>query len=542
MDQTGKPEGSEGGNKIFLFFILAMCILIVILLLLLMTSVVPVGSVVCKTAAGKTILTGGGTTGGGPSTTNITQTGGQTQCPPQSGNVDGAQCECTENDCTDGVDNDNDGQTDCDDPDCNCGENCPECPPCAECGTYPNCKGECRTTSGKVGKCLTDREKQQCYCGETQLSCEDTLEYKCNGDCPTGESCKYLQNTDQTARCDCVPDRVTCEESFQYQCTGTCPDDQVCEPYRTQTPTGAVIVMQDTQPNACRCVPKQTLDCADSIQQQCTGTCPNGLECEMYQMNLASTGVPQYSCRCAQQPCESTSAPACGGSCPTPSQKCSKDSKTGKCVCSSIDCGQIKDANACTPGVCPVGKKCTPTTWNTCQCTSIKCGDADTPDCKGTCPSGQTCNYVDEDTCACEPESQDCEDINGDTENECKSGECPNDEEDCLPTDRSCSCEIRCENVESMRDCPDGWCPDDEVCAPYYYDHLVSDNPGDGGNIVNPMIVAAPNPCSCRPKCADIDAGPNDYWLCNEGYCDSGYCTYDRGKNVCGCVTYPPYD
>jgi len=377
---------------------------------------------------------------------------GGDECDPSSGNIDGAECDCRENDCTDGEDNDNDGQTDCDDPDCNCVQT-EDCPPCEDCGKYPNCEGECRTTDGVTGICQANTQTRTCDCGSTRQSCEDSLENKCNGDCPDSQECAYVPAT---------------------------------------STTGALY-----SPARCECQPVET-DCTAANAPACEGNCPNGQECESY--TGATSGIPYCRCADIEVTCE--------------------DSYSMQCT-----------------GYCPENQQCLRTAWSTCQCMDLTCEDSVVPECGGECPDNYDCEYVVGGTCGCVLEESDCNDINGDTENECKPGLCDDETKDCLPTGNDCSCEVRCENLADFNACSDGWCPGDEVCV-YYYDYAPNANPPGGDLVADPMVVAV-DPCSCRSACADIEVVPGAYPACYEGYCAGGYCEYNQRTGECGCTDYP---
>lgn len=297
--------------------------------------------------------------GGGEVTTNTE--GGDTYnefnvteaCEPNSGVSDGAICDCTENDCTDGVDNDNDGLIDAQDPDCNCqpSSNCED-------QKYPACTGKCPRESQK---CVAENGK--CTC-ESQYTCEQTESAYCQrGTCPPNKECKY-----SNGKCDCQP-KYTCDltqgTSTSTCKMGTCPPGEYC----------------DYRENGCTCLPSQ-LTCADSYQYQCTGVCDKGTEC---------TRTGWGTCECLQIKCENADVSQCEvGKCPE-NQECKYVTQEG-CSCEPIECGDLDGGSekACQGGVCDEGQ-CLPD-GNDCSC-QVKCEDVtDTRDCvDGYCPDDEVC-------------------------------------------------------------------------------------------------------------------------------------------------------
>ncbi len=347
-------------------------------------------------------------------------------CEPNSGNSDGAICDCRENDCDDGVDNDNDGQIDCYDPDCDClPENCPDCPDCGDCeqSKYPSCGGTC--PNNELCMPVTDTAGvQSCSCEPTQQQmCERSQYPSCGGYCPNNELCMPASDAAGTmASCYCQPtDQSPCEQTRYPYCGGTCPTNEVCTPVQGTTSEGACQCEPTTQncedqqypactgvcpsqtqrctavKNQCSCE-EQTIACEDSYQYQCTGECPSGKTC----MRDAYGG-----CNCRDLQCEDSVAPACNGDCPD-NYDCEYVGGTtaaGACQCvqQSTDC-EDADYPSCI-GDCPDNERCI-AMQTSCECTSggwvpLDCEDSkDYPYCAGTCPENQRCTAM-QTSCAC---------------------------------------------------------------------------------------------------------------------------------------------
>lgn len=479
MDPSN-PRNTGDGNKIFLVILLILTIFIVVLLLLLASGLMPIGETKKSTA----ISCGDDN----PCTTDYADASGACKHdavtgPKLSCSGPAGLCEvhtCSAGSCTVEVIDNCCGNGECELP-----ETASTCPiDCGGGGTITvDIGGNKYKEYNDSGQACQPNSGQSdgalCTCEEND--CTDGVDNDNDGliDCRDPD-CDCLESE------DCPPCSNTCEDSQAPACRGECPDDEECTLVAGATAAGA---------GYCECQPKQERVCEDSVRQQCTGTCPPGQECESY--TPVSANIP--SCRCV------------------PQQVTCADSYSMQCT-----------------GTCKSGTRCVRTLWNTCECVQIECEDADAPDCKGVCPRGESCGYLGNGTCGCE--AADCEDIDGDTENECAPGDCPNGKE-CVPVDSGCSCEVRCEDETDANQCPDAWCPGDEVCVPYYYGYIMGNNP-TGNNIVNPLATITTPTCICRPQCGDIEVTPNTYSLCYDGWCDSGYCSYDARTNSCGCTTY----
>jgi len=560
------PSDTGGGNKIFMVILLMLTVFILVLLLLLALGLLPVGtksttsgcgddnpcttdsmdaSGACKhEAADGPKLACSGPTGlcavhvcsagsciskvidnccgngkcelpetasacpidcGGGGTLTIHGSDGNTYnefnknntlCEPNTGNSDGAQCTCTENDCTDGVDNDNDGLIDCRDPDCNClqTEGCPPCEgDCAplsvglrrtDAGVLSSFISFCTTNGGVMHIGTGDDTAVWCSFSSEGMSCTKVTAIaivpRFEDLCKRAGGEYSCTDVNGAAQIICTCPGSVCESGIYPQCGGSCSTGKTCTPVAGATAAGV---------GECECLPEQMPTCENSLQYKCTGTCPIGQSCN-------------YS--------------------------------NGQCICvrQQVTC-ENSYSMQCT-GTCKSGEQCLRTLWNTCKCVPIECEKADAPECKGVCPNDQGCTYLGNDQCGCQ--EKDCEDINGDTVNECAPGVCSNDDEECLPTDSDCSCKTRCEDANSANECSDAWCPDDEVCAPYYSNNYITSVSSTEGDVVNPLLIVAPSACTCLQRCEDIAIA--DSWSCNFGWCDTGYCGYDPRAGVCGCVPY----
>lgn len=567
MDQN-PSQGAEGGNKIFLFIILALCVLIVVLLLLMAFGVFNFGGAVCEAGWGK-LATTGGEAGGGTTMiekiekclNNTYPYGDDSRGRPNLGIIDGAYCDCRENDCDDGVDNDGDGQIDCWDPDCNCMD-CPECESCEDCedSDYPACSGTCPdsqeciptsgTTAANLGRCV-------CKPKET---CERGTYPTCGGECPNGERCVPV-TTGYTAanigKCECQPIRPDCEDADVPACTGTCLDNQVCEPYRKST------AITNNLPDSCRCVPKQELECEDSFEKQCTGACPENQECQPYRKSTVVTNNLPDSCRCVPKEvsCEDSVESQCMGDCPE-GQVCEPYNPYGavaanfvacRCVQQEQDCGDITNIKNCYMGNCPENQQCTVTSWGTCQCMDVDCEDSEAPACTGDCPGDKTCKYAGNGECECVSESVDCED----SDYPACDGDCPKGQY--CDLDRKyevCKCFGEADEGQECSTLANGACdtqscPQGEKCVTInsYMCDCIPEQSYSCGYISDTAYCsvgecpsgqeckATEQGCGCVTPCEDVTSpSPN---TCSEGWCPYWhYCDYDRAKGVCYCKEY----
>jgi|GEM_PF-1991385 len=215
-------------------------------------------------------------------------------CKPVAG---AKACTCvpeTENDCDDQVDNDQDGNTDCDDSDCEDDEYC-----------IYNCY---RTNAPfcNPGTCPPDYtcelSDNGCYCApEESTDCEDMGANECSrGDCPNDEDCEYIGN----GECGCVPEEesIACDDidspNMCYQ--GVCTKE-----YEYCNPRGDGCACAT---NYEQCVDEIDNDgdgdtdtddpdcpyCSMSVGGQCTGYCPGGGFCyydTMYKSCLCSGAI-----------------------------------------------------------------------------------------------------------------------------------------------------------------------------------------------------------------------------------------------------------
>jgi hypothetical protein len=473
-------------------------------------------------------------------------TGGEVSCNASAG-MDGAFCICTEIDCEDGIDNDGDGLIDCDDPDCNCPVDCPECPPCDndtdtdddcedECGDYPDCDGErCELDDGTIGYCYAGVDGC-CHCEEMhEYDCE-SLPRACEmGTCPPGQRCETVFETDSSgfemaSGCECVEDNITtqggsCQSAEAPACEGQCQDSSHCEYNRTSD--SCECVWDDcedlTNPDACtigQCPPGEQcvettwgdctcapIDCEDAEAPACEGDCPRDMTCE-YNAN--------DSCVCQleeEEPtdCEDSENPACTGVCDSDDEECEPVGQGCECV-SPENCGDGVDndddglIDCMDPECCPPDYD---QDGDSCCCENIYMD-----------PNWESC-YPDCDNCVCPDEGEECYALPDYPACECLeeeptvsceqsampacTGDCPRGQQ-CVAGLTSCMCVIPCESDDS-RECTEGWCPEGEGCEKI-----------DGE-------------CQCVIPC-NTDAYPN----CEQASCgDWGECIADTYYETCFC-------
>ncbi len=421
-------------------------------------------------------------------------TPGDNSCEPNSGSSDGADCDCTETDCDDYADNDNDGLVDCEDPDCGCME-CPDCPPCSECATTP-------TYACSRGVCPDGRKCElvgnSCEC-TGQQPCEDSLSAQCGGYCPTGEYCsRIVDASGKVISCDCAPTQQQCADSYEYKCTGSCPTGQRCNAV-----AGAA---------ACICEPVQ-LACGGTEADMCPNLpCPQGQRCE-FVMGLTSAFG---SCQCVPvtDECADMNANSCSKGVCAAGKECKL--VKNECTCVDVKC-ENSYAQQCT-GACPSGEHCTRTTWQSCVCQPVDCDDSNYPSCTGKCPTGENCRpSASMGGCVCLPEQQESNDCADMSPNECDEGACDNGQV-CEPlvTGAGCQCvtpdsKYTCTSM-SATSCSRGVCPINEECQ---Y--------SQGG-------------CECVPVQYSCNEMGVNY--CGQGTCPVGYeCQPSAIAGSCVCVS-----
>lgn len=172
----------------------------------------------------------------------------------------------SEGDCDDGMDNDLDSRTDCDDSDCDNAQNCKY-----TCGQQQWCSsGTCppeETCKLQAGSCT---------CMAEETGCGDITDIdSCNeGACDSDEECVAVSSRE----CDCIPkDEHSCSymSSDNYCPMGDCPRGESCQ----------------ATSDGCECVPEeQEYSCSTPGRLACDEqSCPSGQKC---------AGVSQSECEC----------------------------------------------------------------------------------------------------------------------------------------------------------------------------------------------------------------------------------------------------
>jgi len=128
--------------------------------------------------------------------------------------------------------------------------------------------------------------------------------------------------------------------------------------------------------------------CAQSLYPQCGGTCTNSTDT----CRPKNDGTPGCDCFPVNPPCD-LSGPTCGGACPNLAQSCIKTA-TGGCYCGDVDvlCEQTT-APQCG-GHCPSNLACAQDVNGVCRCVDVPCSQATAPQCGGVCPVGSSCREM----------------------------------------------------------------------------------------------------------------------------------------------------
>lgn len=125
--------------------------------------------------------------------------------------------------------------------------------------------------------------------------------------------------------------------------------------------------------------------CVQSLYPQCGGTCINATDV----CRPKSDGTAGCDCFPVNPPCD-LSGPQCNGACTNIAQSCIMTA-AGGCYCGDVDvlCEQTS-APQCG-GHCPSNLACAEGTDGKCRCVDIECSHATAPQCGGVCITGETC-------------------------------------------------------------------------------------------------------------------------------------------------------
>jgi hypothetical protein len=198
----------------------------------------------------------------------------------------------------------------------------------------------------------------------------------------------------------CVPARKApppCgPQNTARQCGGVCP-------------AGSGPCRFDTTAKLCTCDPPMQCDGSKpDAAGTCGGPCPPNTICQPV---LEGT---DRICRCrpVEQPCEGSTAGACGGTCDDPAAHCVFVPTLGECRCQPPDGGCVKTAAGQCTGTCTTNPSLAcvldPLT-NECRCDTPPqpCGhNPFNGQCGGTCPAPEVCRFINTGTaaiCQCAP-------------------------------------------------------------------------------------------------------------------------------------------
>lgn len=403
--------------------------------------------------------------------------------------------------CSDDVDNDEDGLTDCEDPDCSGVNGCPlsvcdndgECEPergetrsnCAvDCGVCDN-NGECEPEYGENWTtCPSD-----CHCG--------------NGICEDG----------QEGREDYNENPLTCPEDCESSGNAGCHVNGICE------------VWYDREGNVYR-EPDDCIDCQPHCNND--GICQNTVVSRVY-----------YGCRCSYNPRRMTyHCVGCSGfedieGPPNENEENCRDCSCGNGVCEP-DSPLNEDKDNCPEDCCPPD-----------HCGNGECDCGETKD---SCP--EDCVICGDGVCDLEygENMSNCEVDCA----ECGNGECEPDKdennENC-PEDCYCGDGICLEGYGNCNaDCP--YCGDG-VCNVEFGETTGcrADCPwacGNGVCEVGESAINCPSDCHCGNQECEPDLGENietcpiDCDFCGDGVCETQYgenhnnCPGDCPSSWCG--------
>jgi hypothetical protein len=120
--------------------------------------------------------------------------------------------------------------------------------------------------------------------------------------------------------------------------------------------------------------------------------------------------VPARKEAVACGPTGPSTAPMCGGECPSPEQRCVFNRDTDMCECAARECRRPDGAAMCA-GECPnPNDRCVQTNRNQCECRPGGCAvDPTTNQCGGQCPNAsQICTIDAAGNCGCQPPPPGC--------------------------------------------------------------------------------------------------------------------------------------
>jgi hypothetical protein len=404
----------------------------------------------------------------------------------------------TEQDCADGQDNDSDGATDCDDPDCwpdpvclgvgpeicndgldNDQDGDTDCDDIIDCNSFPLCDygdGDCCATNGSAGcennlgeDCVCDADPYCCE-GTWDALCVDLYVNACGGTCagpPIETDCQngIDDDGDGLVDCDdadCGTDPICLIPPTETECANNFDDDvdgltDCADPDCFVDPV-------------CQVLPFE-LDCANNIDDDLDGA----IDCD----------DPDCS---ADPACQAPGVEDCSNGL--------DDDADGNVDCDDADCTfepscDAGDGDCCSPNgtagcsdeigedcVCAIDPYCCNNLWD-----SI-CIDAYINACGGTCTGTEICNNgLDDDS---------------DGLADCNDPDCAGDPS-CLPPTTETSCTDGLDNdLDGLTDCTDPDCTGHPACLPPPTEgdcsNLIDDD-GDG------LIDCADPDCAADPLC-----------------------------------------
>ncbi len=180
-----------------------------------------------------------------------------------------------------------------------------ECLNACDLSAVPTCGGSCAAEGDPNLTCQvlgisTDGGpiESLCTCAPSVVQlCSEGSAPTCAGLCQPGAQC-VATGVGSACACELLPTQPACASASAPACAGTCPDGFICE-------SGA---------GGCGCAvfSGQSESCFDAGVPVCGGTCAFGELCSSDILGV---------CECFT-PCELSTAPVCGGSCPEPGTSC----------------------------------------------------------------------------------------------------------------------------------------------------------------------------------------------------------------------------